>query len=149
MNKCSGYNGAPSMVQDIFVALDVLINIAHFTTYIITSHEGLCSAFSKQSHFNSSLVSYIMRDNHESLIQSFQPELIWKHAASVGAITGLVVLIRKNSLRKNGNGHGFFKQGQGKSETTTLSIIDRLLRGDLESQYILGTLWLASTCFYY
>lgn len=128
-------NTALLMGQEISSHLDILISLAHFTVYIIASHDGLRSSFSRQSHFSSSLVNYIMREVQDSLLQSGQPELLWKHATSVGVITELVVQTRRS---QSDSALGLPKQDQGKAEKAMFNIINRLLRGDLEVQYILG-----------
>jgi len=135
MNRYPSGNTALFIGQEISSHLDILIALAHFTVYIIASHDGLRSSFSRQSHFNSSLVNYIMREVQDSLLQSGQPELLWKHAISVGVITELIVQTRRNLSSQGGGVHGLVKQGQ---EQVILNIVNRLLRGDLEVQYILG-----------
>lgn len=123
--------------QEISSHLDILIALAHFTAYIIASHDGLRLSFSRQSHFNSSLVNYIIRD---TLLQLCQPELLWKHATSVGVITELVVQTRRSLSSQDDGAHPPPKQSQGKAEQVVINIVNRLLRGDLEVQYILAPL---------
>jgi len=138
MNHYPSDNAALLKEQEISSHLDMLIALAHFMAYIIASHDGLRLSFSRQSHFHSSLVNYIMREVQDSLLQSCQPELLWKHATSVGVITELVVQTRRSLLSQDDGAHGHLKQDQGKAEQVMFNIVNRLLRGDLEVQYILG-----------
>ncbi|KAF8418793.1 hypothetical protein EV426DRAFT_617275 [Tirmania nivea] len=138
MNHYPSGNTALLIEQDISSHLDILIALAHFTAFIIASHDGLRSSLARQSHFNSSLVNYIMREAQDSLLQSGQPELLWKHATSVGVMTELVVQTRRSLSSQGDSSHGPPKQDQGKAEQVIFSIVNRLLRGDLELQYILG-----------
>ncbi|KAF8458403.1 hypothetical protein BGX38DRAFT_1153672 [Terfezia claveryi] len=140
LNYYPSDNTTLSKEQEISSHLDTLIALAHFTAYIIASHDGLRLSFSRQSHFNSSLVNYIIREAQDSLSQLCQPELLWKHATSVGVITELVVQTRRSLSSQDDGAHKLSKQSQGKAEQVVFHIVNRLLRGDLEVQYILAPL---------
>ena len=131
MNHSPSGNTALRIGQEISSHLDILIALAHFMAFIIASHDRLRLSFNRQSQFNSSLVDYIMREVQGSLLKSGHPELLWKHSLSVGAITELVVQTRY----------------QVRAEQMMFNTVNRLLRGDLEVQYILGMHHSKNLCF--
>ena len=138
INKCGGSNGLLCSEQEISCHLDTLTALTHFTTYMVAAEVGARSAITKQLHFRSSLVRYVMWGVDKSLLHSHQPELLWKHAASVGAITELLALMKIDPVGLGESGHAVQIQDQKNYGRLVFDIANRLLRGDLEMCYILG-----------
>lgn len=134
LNQRSEENGIV-VILGMSLHLDTLTTMAQFTSYILCSNYELRLIFGNHSHFTSSLVSYIMREVQGSPIQLCDPELLWKRASSVGAIAELVVQTINCSLIQGNTGHRTIKTN---SEHHILDIIERLLRKDLETYYVLG-----------
>ena len=135
INKCGGDNGVLFAEHEISCHLDTLTALSHFTTYMFAADEGVRKTVTKKLHFSSSLVRYVMWGVDKCLLHSCQPELSWKHAASVGATTGLLALMRKDLVGQSEFGHAIISQDHGQ---IVFDIANRLLRGDLEVHYILG-----------
>lgn len=129
-NQTITIGAAPDITREISHHLDLLTALAHFTTFMVAADDVLRSTFNRQSHFNSSLASYIMRDLHGHLTKSFEPEICWKLAASIDAVTQLVTLTQ-------GRIPIMTSQQQRKQVQSTVDIVGRLLKGDLEVEYII------------
>lgn len=115
------------------VYITIFTAMVHFMTFVLAANPTMRIFFSKQLHFNSTLLSYVKRDFHAVLLQSCQPELIWKHAASVGAVGELIVLMKAAPLVDAGA-----TQDQGKTLQVLLDAAQGLVCGNLETGYIIG-----------
>ena len=71
-------------------------------------------------------------------LHSCPAELSWKHAASIGAITELLALMKKDRVGRGELGHFSLKKDQKNHGRMVSDIANRLLRGDLEVCYIIG-----------
>ncbi|KAI5792425.1 hypothetical protein DFH27DRAFT_188113 [Peziza echinospora] len=105
----------------------------HFTLFIACADKKTHALLSRDSHFNNSLAQYIKRDLHVLLVKYFEPEVVWRHAASVGAVAELIVLA-KECPRTNEGVQGKINTICTK-DTHTIDILGRLLKGDLEIGY--------------
>ena len=111
----------------------------HFTLFIACADKKIHALLSRDSHFNNSLAQYIKRDLHLLLVRLFEPEAVWRHAASVGAVAELIVFAKECP--------GINEGVQGKinatftKDTHTIDILGRLLRGGLEIGYTIGNIY--------
>ncbi|KAF8466934.1 hypothetical protein BDZ91DRAFT_724472 [Kalaharituber pfeilii] len=137
MCKLSKCNREFLIVQDISSHLDTLIALVNFTNVMLAADDRIRSVFTKKQHFYSSLIKYIMQERHDLLMHSCEPELIWKHASSVGGIAEMVAQISRGA--STSIGPVLARLGQCETEQYSLNILDRLLRGDLDKGYVLSS----------
>lgn len=110
----------------------------------ITSDCRSGASFAKKSHFISSMLKYVNQEYKSLLLGSSRPELVWMHAASVGAVCEILILTRFGvdttpvvSVRDNINipsARGMTEQDKNKG---AMKLILRLVGHTFEMSYVI------------